>query len=48
MSKEEFIAQKDGWRLVTIDPTDEPTPPPMAGNWPETLDRWGIFCYYRI
>lgn len=29
MSKVEFVAQKDRWCIVTFDPTNEPTPPPL-------------------
>ncbi len=32
MSKQEFIAQKDRWYLITFDPTDEPTPPPLEAD----------------
>jgi deazaflavin-dependent oxidoreductase (nitroreductase family) len=32
MNKEEFIAQKDRWCIVTFDPTNEPTPPPLEAD----------------
>lgn len=33
---EQFLAQKDRWWLMTFDPTDEPTPPPL------TADLWWV------
>ncbi|WP_298408616.1 nitroreductase family deazaflavin-dependent oxidoreductase [uncultured Chloroflexus sp.] len=32
LSREQFIAHKDRWYLVTFDPTTEPTPPPLAAD----------------
>ncbi|MFC1466266.1 MAG: nitroreductase family deazaflavin-dependent oxidoreductase [Candidatus Brachytrichaceae bacterium NZ_4S206] len=32
LSREQFLAQKERWWLVTFDPTDEPTPPPLPAD----------------
>jgi deazaflavin-dependent oxidoreductase (nitroreductase family) len=42
-SREEFLAQKDRYTIVTFDPTDEPTPPPLPANL-----RWLIPTLFNI
>jgi deazaflavin-dependent oxidoreductase (nitroreductase family) len=44
MSREEFLAQQDRWCLVTFDPTDDPTPPPLEADlrWVLPLAAAGV------
>jgi deazaflavin-dependent oxidoreductase (nitroreductase family) len=39
ISREAFIAGKDRYTLLTFDPTDAPTPPPLARDW---IWVWGV------
>lgn len=44
MSRDEFLARKDHWWLVTFDPTDDPTPPPLEADlrWVLPLAAAGV------
>jgi deazaflavin-dependent oxidoreductase (nitroreductase family) len=56
MSREEFLARRDHWWLVTFDPTDDPTPPPLEADlrWVVPVAVWFIligsfiFLYRRL
>jgi|YNPBryunderm2012_1023409.scaffolds.fasta_scaffold42876_2 hypothetical protein len=51
LTRESFLANRERFYLVTFDPTDEPTPPPLPADlrwvWLVVLTLTAALCWFR-